>query len=369
MKIILCLLLLMSSAFSGDAYVGVGDTARKVTDISVGVGGVARKVVSAYVGVGGVAQQVWPSGPQWKRMTIPVFATWVGIAYGNGTWYLAGNVSSGGCIILASNNGMSWSMSFSSLNIQLTGIKYSQVGANGHAFVASIGGVNTLRYLYNTGGSVTKNWEERSVAGAALSYSLLSKASEDGSIQGFVMTPSNGSDASYESVDGLTWVKQNFNNAGVSTSARFYAGLNPTVHAITQRRTVSYRNGDNWAGGVQLPYTQNWDRYAAGNNSMVLASSSQTENGIVWGLGRNNQWFTVDVPTRISCVVWAEGYYYACGEPGAPAYRFLSNSGATEWGTPVVDGGSSDFTVMGYGDGRIVAVQSGVLSGSYLDIN
>ena len=47
---------------SKKAYVGVGDTARKVNKMYVGVGGTARKVVKGYIGVNGVARQFWPSG-------------------------------------------------------------------------------------------------------------------------------------------------------------------------------------------------------------------------------------------------------------------------------------------------------------------
>lgn len=44
------------------AYIGVNNTARKVTKIYVGVNNIARKVVKGYVGVNGVARQFWPSG-------------------------------------------------------------------------------------------------------------------------------------------------------------------------------------------------------------------------------------------------------------------------------------------------------------------
>ena len=44
-----------------NAYVGIGDIARKVTDIYVGVNGVARKVKNGYVGANGVARQFYAS--------------------------------------------------------------------------------------------------------------------------------------------------------------------------------------------------------------------------------------------------------------------------------------------------------------------
>ena len=41
------------------AYIGIDDTARKITDIYVGVNDVARKVIKAYVGVDGIARLAW----------------------------------------------------------------------------------------------------------------------------------------------------------------------------------------------------------------------------------------------------------------------------------------------------------------------
>lgn len=45
------------------AYIGVGNTARKIKNIYIGIGGGARKVIAAYIGVNGVAKKWWPTKP------------------------------------------------------------------------------------------------------------------------------------------------------------------------------------------------------------------------------------------------------------------------------------------------------------------
>ena len=43
------------------AYIGIGNSSRKLKNIYVGIGNVSKKVKTAYVGIGGVAKKWWPS--------------------------------------------------------------------------------------------------------------------------------------------------------------------------------------------------------------------------------------------------------------------------------------------------------------------
>ena len=56
------------------AYVGVNDTARKVTNIYAGVDGTARKVIRAYAGVNGLARMIY-EGVKETAVSIPAMTS------------------------------------------------------------------------------------------------------------------------------------------------------------------------------------------------------------------------------------------------------------------------------------------------------
>lgn len=393
MKIIMCFLLLISYAFSGDAYVGVGGTARKVTDISVGVGGVARRVVNAYVGVDGVAQQFWPSNK--GKIRLPIAAEWTGIVYGNGVWVAVGNVSGYGQIVTSIDDGFTWTHVANDRNVAYTNVKYSTVGSSGHAFIVSHnksqGGSAT--YSYSTDGI---NWTTRTLPNpvAGVTYSILSNSTEDrttnSSEQGFYISPSNSTTSSYVSYDGLNWVQDGRGNpvatgmvvrtrgstTGAAWSTRFFAIIEDGEIYYYDEETQSWI-----LSSERIPYAGDsapWDRveWNAGSYNLTRSTAYRSGGGVTAaGLGPGQPWSTREALNRINCISFNKRYggidvVFACGDPNG--YIFRSSGGVgiwMPWGEPIEsDTSSNSFTVMDISnDGRLITLQYGTNYGIYRD--
>lgn len=264
-----------------ELYMGISNTARKISNMYIGVNGVARKVTKGYIGVNGKARLFYDSSGErnlvkveWKNTTNPSSSERGGLIYTNNKFV---SIPYNGTDIITSTDGINWSKNSSSMPKS----GYVKITYGNGLYIAS--SVFNTTYCYS---SDCINWTYKSCTGYSGGYGGIAFGNgKFVSVYNKNIYYYNGSDdfiKSFTATDQLSGIA--FGNG------KFVVMANDKVYHST--------NGTSWStSSLPISNSGGWEIDYFDDKFVII---SQSNSKCYYSINGINSWNSVDIPLYIS---------------------------------------------------------------------